>query len=56
MSKVVLKTTSRKTTVKRTAVKDAVAHAYAGTSPVKSRNGASRGKKNAVRVTAKKAH
>jgi hypothetical protein len=56
MSKVVLKTTNRKTTVNRTAVRNAVAHAYAGTSSVKSRNGASRGKKDAVRVTVKKAH
>jgi len=56
MSKVVLKTTNRKTTVSRTAVRSAVANAYVGTSSVKRRNGASRGKKNSVRVTAKKAH
>jgi hypothetical protein len=56
MSKIVLKTANRKTTVNRMAVRDAVAHAYVGTSSVKSRNGASHGKNNAVRVPAKKAH
>ena len=34
MSKIVLKTADRKTTVNRTAVRDAVAHAYVGTSSV----------------------